>query len=160
MDATGPERPRTIRFACLLFAALAAAFTPAASGDTVTEQARTDFMLNCMGCHRADGSGTPPGGIPALRNRVGYYLQIAGGREYLTQVPGASNAPVSDARLAAVLNWIVAEYSGASAPATWTRFTSDEVARSRHNGPSDIDARRRQLWDDIARKFPEQDATY
>jgi len=116
-------------------------------------------MLNCMGCHRADGSGTPPG-IPALRNRVGYYLQIAGGREYLTQVPGAANAPLSDARLAAVLNWIVAQYAGASAPPAWPPFTSAEVGRSRGDGPSDIDARRRRLWDDIARNFPEQDATY
>jgi mono/diheme cytochrome c family protein len=159
MHATGSARRRTTSAAFVLFVLAAGTALRVAAGTVAVEQARTDFMLNCMGCHRADGAGTPPG-IPALRNRVGYYLQIAGGREYLTQVPGAANAPLSDARLAAVLNWIVAEYAGVSAPAAWTPFTAGELAQSRGNGPSDIDARRRQLWDDIARKFPAQDATY
>jgi hypothetical protein len=159
MPASRAARPRTASFAFVI-AALGLAFSPCVAADAAPAgQARTDFMLHCMGCHRADGTGTPPG-IPALRNRVGYYLQIAGGREYLTQVPGAANAPLSDARLAGVLNWIIAEYAGPSAPAAWTPFTPGEVRQSRGTGPSDIDARRLQLWDDIAQIFPGQDATY
>lgn len=119
----------------------------------------TDFMLHCMGCHLADGSGTPPG-IPALRDRVGYYLQIPGGREYLTQVPGAANAPLDDERLAAVLNWIVAEFARASAPGAWAPFTTAEVRSHRGQGPVDIDARRHQLWREIETRFPAAAAAY
>lgn len=120
---------------------------------------RTDFMLHCMGCHLADGSGTPPG-IPALRDRVGYYLQIPGGREYLTQVPGVANAPLDDARLAGVLNWIVREFGRASAPPEWAPFTAAEVGRSRGQGPVDIDARRHALWREVERRFPGAAAAY
>lgn len=120
---------------------------------------RSDFMLHCMGCHLADGSGTPPG-IPALRDRVGYYLQIPGGREYLTQVPGVANAPLDDARLAGVLNWIVREFGRASAPPEWAPFTAAEVGRSRGQGPVDIDARRHALWREVERRFPGAAAAY
>lgn len=120
---------------------------------------RTDFMLHCMGCHLADGSGTPPG-IPALRDRVGYYLQIPGGREYLTQVPGVANAPLDDARLAGVLNWIVREFGHKSTPAEWAPFTAAEVGRSRGQGPVDIDARRHALWREVERRFPGAAAAY
>lgn len=120
---------------------------------------RSDFMLHCMGCHLADGSGTPPG-IPALRDRVGYYLQIPGGREYLTQVPGVANAPLDDARLAGVLNWIVREFGRASAPPEWAPFTAAEVGLSRGQGPVDIDARRHALWHEVERRFPGAAAAY
>jgi mono/diheme cytochrome c family protein len=120
---------------------------------------RTDFMLHCMGCHLADGSGTPPG-IPALRDRVGYYLQIPGGREYLTQVPGVANAPLDDARLAGVLNWIVREFGHKSTPAEWTPFTAAEVSRNRGRGPVDIDARRHALWREVEHRFPGAAAAY
>jgi mono/diheme cytochrome c family protein len=148
-------RRRALHVLMLVTAGLLAA--AAAAG--VAADSRTDFMLNCMGCHLADGSGTPPG-IPALRDRVGYYLQIPGGREYLTAVPGAANAPMSDARLAAVLNWIVAEFGGASTPAEWAPFSAAEVSRTRGQGPADIDARRHELWRTIEARFPAAAAAY
>lgn len=120
---------------------------------------RTDYLLNCMGCHLQDGSGTPPG-IPALRGRVGYYLQIPGGRDYLMQVPGAANAPLSDARLAAVFNWAISEFAAGSAPAEWPAFSAAEVSRLRGKGPADIDARRHELWREIETRFPDAAAAY
>jgi hypothetical protein len=36
-----------------------------------------------------------------------------GGRQYLSRVPGAAQAPLTDARLAALLNWLVERFAGA-----------------------------------------------
>jgi hypothetical protein len=120
---------------------------------------RTDYLLHCMGCHLADGSGTPPG-IPALRKRVGYYLQVPGGRAYLLKVPGAANAPLPDARLAQVLNWVVESFGGESVPRHWTRFEPAEVAAARAAPPVDIDAWRDELWREIDRRFPDAAGAY
>src|SRR4029077_12005356 len=85
----------------------------------VSAEPRQDYVLNCMGCPLVDGAGAPPA-IPRLKDRVGYFLTIPQGRAYLAQVPGAANSLLTDARLTAVLNWIVTEYAGASQPANWT----------------------------------------
>jgi len=116
--------------------------------------ARTDYLLHCMGCHLADGSGTPPG-VPALKGRVGYYLQIPDGRNYLMQVPGVANAPLNDAALATVLNWMVDTFAQDSAPPAWLPFSEAEVARHRLNAPADIDAWRHKLSREIALRFPD-----
>lgn len=120
---------------------------------------RTDYLLHCMGCHLADGSGTPPG-IPALRERVGYYLRLPGGRDYLLRVPGASNAPLSDARLAGVLNWVVTEFAGRSAAKDWRRFEAADVSAARTAAPVDIDAWRHALWAEIESRFPDAAGAY
>lgn len=119
----------------------------------------TDYLLHCRGCHLADGTGTPPG-IPALRDRVGYYLQVPGGRDYLTQVPGASNAPLSDERLAGLLNWVIGEFAGNSEPSDWMPFSATEVGQGRGADPSDIDAWRRALWQEIDIRFPSAARAY
>jgi len=126
---------------------------------TALADPRTDYLLNCMGCHLADGSGTPPG-IPALRERVGYYLQIPGGRDYLLRVPGASNAPLSDARLAGVLNWVVTEFAGRSAAPDWRRIEATDVAAARAAAPVDIDAWRHALWAEIESRFHDAAGAY
>lgn len=131
----------------------------AALAGNAPAEPRTDYLLHCRGCHLADGAGTPPG-IPALRDRVGYYLQIPGGREYLTQVPGASNAPLSDERLADVLNWVIGEYAGRSAPSDSTPFSASEVREGRRAAPADIDAWRRALWQEIETQFPDAAGAY
>ena len=58
-----------------------------------------DYALNCQGCHRADGTGTP-GSVPPLAGSVGKFLRVPGGREYLGRVPGVAQAPLDDAALA------------------------------------------------------------
>lgn len=105
---------------------------------------RLDYTLHCMGCHRADGAGTPPG-IPRLAGQVGYYLTVPEGRAYLVQVPGASQSLLDDAALAGVINWILAEFGGASVGEGFQPYTAEEVARYRRNRPDDVAALRRTL---------------
>jgi len=115
--------------------------------------ARQDYILNCMGCHLVDGVGKPPS-IPRLAGRVGYYLTIPQGRAYLAQVPGAANSLLTDAQLAAVLNWVVAEYAGPSMPASFAPYETVEVAGYRAARPADVDALRHSLHDEISRRYP------
>lgn len=110
-----------------------------------------DYMLHCMGCHRADGTGTPPG-IPRLAGRVGYYLQVPEGRAYLVQVPGASQSLLDDAALATVLNWILAEFGGSSLPDGYRPYTAAEVSRYRHHAPTDVTVLRRRLRERLAHR--------
>ena len=71
-----------------------------------TSSPRINYILHCQGCHLADGAGTPDK-VPALKNEVGRFLHVTGGREFLIQVPGTSQSPLSDAEVAAVLVGIV-----------------------------------------------------
>src|SRR5262249_3268274 len=63
----------------LLLLAVGASPVGAASGPAL------DYTLECAGCHRADGAGTP-GSVPALRDSVARFLAVPGGREYLARV--------------------------------------------------------------------------
>ena len=112
--------------AWLLPAAVAAAYTP-----------DVDYALNCQGCHRADGAGTP-GTIPALAGSVARFLGVPGGREYLGRVPGVAQAPLGDAALAAVLNWILWRFDAAHVPAGFAPYTAVEEGRLRASPLTDV----------------------
>jgi hypothetical protein len=84
-----------------------------------------DYVLHCAGCHKLDGSGSAR--VPALSD-VGDLAARAGGREYLLGVPGVAQAPLSDARLARLMTWVIASFAGGD-PAP--RFTDVEVRRAR-----------------------------
>jgi mono/diheme cytochrome c family protein len=116
--------------------------------------ARTDYVLNCQGCHVADGSGMPPE-VPRLTDNVGYYLQVEGGREYLVQVPGAANSLLSDAALADVINWMLRDFAGRSLPTEFVPFSADEVTKARASRPLDVSAMRAALIERIRARFPE-----
>ncbi len=103
--------------------------TGASAADSYS--ARTNYMLMCQGCHLADGTGTAEK-VPALKNKVGRFLRVAGGREYLIQVPGTSQSPLTDKEVAAVLNWILESFSRAELPADFNPYTREEVARYRY----------------------------
>jgi len=103
--------------------ALAAALTAAeASGGP-----DRDYMLQCQGCHRADGSGFGAS-VPDLRGSVGLFLEVPGGREFLVQVPGSAQAPLGDAELAAVLNWMIARFGPERVAASFEPYTGAEVS--------------------------------
>lgn len=89
-----------------------------------------EFALNCQGCHRADGSGTP-GSVPALAGSVARFLAVPGGRAYLVQVPGVAQAPLDDAALAAVLNWMLARFDARHLPKGFRPYAAEEVGRLR-----------------------------
>jgi mono/diheme cytochrome c family protein len=70
-----------------------------------------DYVLHCSGCHHADGAGVP-GIVPPLSG-LAPFLATPAGRAYLVRVPGVAQAPLDDDRLAALLNWVLREMSGA-----------------------------------------------
>ena len=107
------------------------------------------YRLHCSGCHQADGSGLPDGGVPPVRDALGWFLHTERGRAFLVQVPGTRQSPLSDARVAALLNWMVTRCSPAQAPAGWARYTEAEVARLRRQGLDDVMATRREIVADL-----------
>ena len=95
---------------------------------TIEAGPRSDYLLHCGGCHLENGAGNPPE-VPDLRRDIDWLAGSIEGRSYLTRVPGASQVPVSDARLAAILNWILDTYypDGTEVQS----FTGAEVGRTR-----------------------------
>ena len=110
---------------------------------------RTDYMLNCRGCHGPDGRGIPEG-APSFRDYVAKFLAVPGGREYLVRVPGTAQSELSDARTAALLNWMVREFSPTQVPGDFTPYTEDEIAGLRHAPLTEVTAVRRALTAAIA----------
>ncbi len=103
-----------------------------------------EYALNCQGCHRADGAGTP-GSVPPLAGSVARFLAVPGGREYLVQVPGVAQAPLDDATLAAVVDWMLHRFDPDHIPAAFTPYTADEIARLRTKPLVDVEGTRRRL---------------
>lgn len=123
---------------------LALALTSLAHGNP-----RFDYLLHCGGCHLEDGSGDPPE-VPDLRVDVAYMIGFEEGRAYLVQVPGSAQAPLSDAALAEVLNWLVDTYNP-ELEGAFERFDADEVARHRAVRLLDPKRARAALWPDQAK---------
>lgn len=104
-----------------------------------------DYILNCSGCHRLDGRGSRT--VPSLLAMT-ELAEIPGARAYWAQVPGAAQAPLTDARLAALLNWLVKRFTGRSPNPAYTKA---EVKQLRSTPLRDPIARRRELRDAIHR---------
>jgi mono/diheme cytochrome c family protein len=90
------------------------------------QRAWQHWTLNCQGCHRPDGSGSSAT-APALAGTVAKFLHVRGGREYLGRVPGVASAPLSDADLAELLNWMLWRFDAAHLPANFQPYTAAEV---------------------------------
>lgn len=114
-----------------------------------------NYMLHCMGCHLADGSGGPPD-VPDIRGEMGCLLSVDGGRAYLVQVPGAAQAPVSDAELAALVNYMLKTFNADTLPADFTPLTAEEVTRWRGDWLMDVAAVRRTLLAQLESRCPAQ----
>ena len=112
-----PRRAALWALCCLALAAPAAANSAPDAAESA--RARINWLLNCQGCHRADASGLP-GGAPNMAGEVSRFLNVKGGREYLVRVPGVANAPLSDADLAALLNWMLRTFDPQHLPKTST----------------------------------------
>ena len=124
------------------------AFALVLASSAAHADARTDYMLNCQGCHADDGRGSP-GHVPDLRDELGLLLHVPGGREYLVQVPGSRSAAIDDAALAAVLNWMLPTFSAATLPPDFTPYTRSEIARLRSAPFEDTAAVRVRLLEAI-----------
>ena len=104
-----------------------------------------DFLLHCGGCHRPDGSGAPPE-VPDMRNELGWIAESQAGRDYLVQVPGSSQAPLDDAELAAVVNWILTEFNADTLADDFKPLSEQEVAQARSRILMDPLKFREALW--------------
>lgn len=113
--------------------------------DAIADAAHSDWVLHCVGCHTRDARGAGSGRVPDLAGSIGYYLQVPEGRAYVVQVPGVNNTGLDDARIAAVVNYVIEHFAGASKPADFVPYTTEEVARYRAARPVDITHKRRQL---------------
>jgi mono/diheme cytochrome c family protein len=116
----------------------------AAQPVVLTPPVEANYMLNCMGCHLADGSGAT-GKVPSVRESLLILSRSRAGRRYLVQVPGASESPLSDLELAQVLSWMVRNLSAAPVPADFTDFSVSEVSAYRRFPLVDVRETRAQL---------------
>lgn len=125
---------RTVATGLLLLVGSAAGGSALAQ-DPVAER----YALNCSGCHRLDGTGIP--GVAPTLHDLAPLASSEAGRAYLARVPGVAQAPLGDAELAALLDWVVARFSDLPVEA---RFDVDTVGRLRGRPLRDpLDARRR-----------------
>lgn len=85
-----------------------------------------NYQLHCMGCHRADGSGQP-GRVPSIRRTLVLFSQSAQGREYVVQVPGVAQSPLSNEDTATLLNWMARNLSDLKLPAGFSDFSAAEI---------------------------------
>ena len=83
-------------------------------GPVAAEQKRDNppafsYLLHCSGCHIEDGSGDPPE-VPDLRKNLDKLLGSETGRGYMLRVPGVTDTPVTPREMAALMNWLIAEF--------------------------------------------------
>ena len=123
----------------LLVAALALA------GGARAYEPQVHYQLHCMGCHLADGAGEA-GRLPSMRGTLVPFSGLPAGRDYLLRVPGVAQSPLSDADLAALMNWMVRNLSDVPVPAGFVDYTAAEVGQARQQPlVKVVDERRRLL---------------
>lgn len=110
----------------------------------INSQAKLNYMINCQGCHRGDGSGLA-GSVPTFVDFVGKFLSVEGGREFLVQVPGSANSPLDDRELAELLNWILVTMSPAEVEEDFAPYTESEVSFLRGDLLVEVDTTRAAL---------------
>jgi cytochrome c553 len=128
-------RGATVAFAAMLFAATLA--PPAVASP------QQDYILYCMGCHGTTAQGVP-GKIPPLAGALARFMRTSDGRNYVLRVPGAANSVLTDAQLAAVLNWLAERYRSPDDPRP-EPFTVQEVTAVRRTPLADVHARRSEV---------------
>lgn len=122
-----------------------AAIAIGASGADDGARARLNYLHHCAGCHLADGSGAPSQGIPSMRGPLGRFLAVPGGREFIVQVPGVMNSPLSDGDTAQLMNWLLPALTVETLPPDTAPYSAEEIARLRRTRPLDVMAVRAEL---------------
>jgi mono/diheme cytochrome c family protein len=125
----------------------------AAVGVTARAGPAQDYALSCMGCHGANAQGVP-GKVPPLAHSLVRFMKNAAGRRYVLRVPGAANSMLSDAQLAAVLNWVVTQFDADELGSSTPQFAEQEVAANRHTPMADVLATRLAVLKEIAASSP------
>ena len=124
----------------MLIAALGAGTVNAAG----TYGAAVNYQLQCMGCHRADGSGEA-GRVPSVRRSLALLSTIPEGRDFVIRVPGVAQSPLSNEETAALLNWMLKNLSDLQVPAGVADYSAAEVQRSRGSPLAEVKTLRARL---------------
>ena len=133
-----------------LFTALGFAVTYAFASASAQASPQQDYILYCMGCHGAQAEGVP-GKVPPLAHALGRYMRTPAGRNYILRVPGAANSVLSDAQLAAVLNWLAQTFDGDELDKSHAAlFTTSEVTGLRHSPLTSVLATRSTVVRELA----------
>jgi hypothetical protein len=82
-----------------------------------------------------------------MRGVLGQFLKVPGGREFIVQVPGVMNSPLSDRDIANLMNWLLPALAADTLPTPASPYTADEIARLRQSRPADVMAVRASLMD-------------
>ena len=67
-------------------------------------------------------------------------------RGYLARVPGSNNAPISDAELTEVINWLLKEFNSETLPKNFEKLNLKEVGDARSNLLADPVKYRETYW--------------
>lgn len=111
------------------------------------------YRLECGGCHLEQGEGERKNDIPRMKDFVGHFLSVEGGREFLVQVPGSAYSSFADDQLAELINWIITDgIAGASEPEEFAPYTAIEVAALRARPLAKVEATRDVLLDRMRAK--------
>ena len=105
---------------------------------------RSDYILHCSGCHTLTGEGTVNGGIPAFPDSIQHIAGLENGRTYMVHVPGVISNDMSDAEIAAVLNYILDQWGGGEG-----HFSADEVTARRAQEIGDVVVYRRRVVEEL-----------
>lgn len=103
---------------------------------------RSHYLIHCMGCHLVDGAGVPPE-VPTFNHDLAFLAGTVEGRRYLVQVPGATQSPIDDAALAALLNWMLARYAPGE---SITPYSESEISEYRKEILADPISERARLF--------------
>lgn len=120
------------------------------SAQAAERQAKTNFVLKCIGCHLTDGTGLPGQGIPDFVGKVGVFAGLPEGRAYLLHVPGVIGSSLTDNETAEVLNYIMDKWAGDSLPKDFVPFTGPEVAVLKATNIGNVVNYRRVVADKLA----------
>ncbi len=71
--------------------------TPATPAREAGYRPQVNYQLECSGCHRNDGQGSRANDVPRMKDFVGHFLEVDGGRAFLVRVPGVSQSSFTDA---------------------------------------------------------------
>lgn len=91
------------------------------------------------------GEGNPPN-VPTLHNELGMMMSVQEMRGYLARVPGSAHAPITDAELTEVLNWMLEEFNGETLPQNFEKLTVEEVTKARSEILADPNKYRADFW--------------
>ncbi len=111
---------------------------------------RGAYLERCAGCHGGDGLGHTSL-IPDLKGRAGYFLCDAKGRDYVSRLPNIVFSRISDAEMAALLNYVTFDLGAPSTPPHAHPFTARELAASRRRALTipDLEAYRVSVVDGL-----------